>query len=73
MIDKDKKCCGNCTYWQNYQEGIRARISGAYNNIMSRGLIELRPCSWSAHPSINTVCQPIHTDEKFRCPEFRRE
>ena len=71
MVNKDKRCCGNCIYWQDHSNRVYARISDAYNKNQHLGILELRPCRWRAHPSVETNYNYLYLDENFYCEEFK--
>jgi len=67
--NKEKKCCGNCIYW-DYKHRIMAKLSNGVRAGWARGVVELRSCRWEAHPSVDVIWWDICTDENFCCCEF---
>jgi hypothetical protein len=64
--------CETCIFWQDFEQRVWARISNTRGD-KTRGLIELRLCTWKAHPSISLVEHEVYTDKEFSCNEYRRK
>ena len=64
------KQCKTCVFWQNYEQRVYARIAKARGDI-ARGLMELRLCTWQAHPSVDIIKHDVYTDKEFHCNSYQ--
>ena len=67
--DKTKRCCGNCTHWQDFEDRVSACISKGHSNT-ARNLIELRCCKYDPPPQVDVTWRSIYTDEYYVCSGF---
>jgi hypothetical protein len=68
QVDKNKKVCANCAYWQDYGQRVWALVEGHTQNTL-RG-DELRLCKYRPPPSANSNNGSKYTSEDWYCSAF---